>query len=263
MPTLHRIGAKVGTQPIRLFLTEHVDLGDLSALFCLFPNQNHMRKCDQCHGEVPQAAKKCMHCGSKLKLHWKDMTKTQKISAIIVGFLLMIAIINLYYDNPESSEANPQTVSTQQQRGSYLFDNPKKLISELSKNGIGVLKPWSNPDDLGWGSLTSYFIFGAEKDGLGIQNNIAYYVEGTKTKAKKIYINLNINNPSDKRAALSFLNEVAEKTFKTLELPLSEELKKSILASKTYQTEIEGFIISNELEQSRIETWKINFERKK
>lgn len=142
-----------------------------------------------------------------------------------------------------------------------IFGNPNELITDLSKNGIGELKEWSNPMEMGWGSLTDYYQFGPKKDGIGIQNNIAYYIEGTESKATKMYVNLNINNPADKKNALKFLNEISGKTFKTLNVPMPKELSDAILKSKEYKTEIGGFKVSNKLDKSKIETWKVNIEK--
>ena len=143
-----------------------------------------------------------------------------------------------------------------------LFDSPNELINSLSKNGIGNLKAWSNPMDLGWGSLTEYYQFGVAKDGVGMQNNIAYYIEGTENEATKLYINLNLNNPSDKKDALKFLSEIAVKTFKTLNIEMPKGLSDAILTSKQFQMDVDGYSVSNQLDKSKIETWKVIIERK-
>lgn len=138
-----------------------------------------------------------------------------------------------------------------------IFQDPNKLCKLLSQNGIGDLKEWGNPMDMGWGSLTDYYQFGPEKDGLGMRNNIAYYLEGTETIVSKITINLNINNSSDKNNALKFLADVTQKTFSSLNLTLESDLKTAILSSKTYKGEVRDFMVSIEMEKSKIETWKV------
>ncbi|CAM4137435.1 hypothetical protein EWU23_07340 [Cytophagaceae bacterium 50C-KIRBA] len=157
-------------------------------------------------------------------------------------------------NNIVSIETNSEI---QTNKGSNIFENPNELINALSQNGIGELKEWRNPMDMGWGSLTDYYQFGPQKDGYGMQNNIAYYIEGTENKATKIYINLNINNPVDKKNALKFLNDISKKTFRTLNISMPKELSKAILNSKEFNTELEGYKVSNELEKSKIETWKV------
>lgn len=111
--------------------------------------------------------------------------------------------------------------------------------------------------DMGWGSLTDYYQFGPEKEGLGMKNNIAYYLEGTETMVSKITINLNINNSSDKNNALKFLADVTAKTFSSLNLTLESDLKTAILNSKTYKGELREFLVSIEFEKSKIESWKV------
>lgn len=139
-----------------------------------------------------------------------------------------------------------------------LFDNPNQLVSALSQNGIGALKQWQNPMEMGWGSLTSYYSFGPGD----MQNNIAYYLEGTETQVTKLTLNLNINNKSNKDDALKFYSEVAGKTFATLNIVMPAELGKAIMAAKEYKGEVGGYLVSNELEKSNIETWKLVIVRK-
>jgi len=209
----------------------------------------------------------------KTSLFWDKTNQTRKKSALVYGGLTILFFI-LFGVTTDKSNVHKKTVIKTESSDSIkqketkiiekqsLFDNPNDLILKLSENGIGELKEWKNPFDMGWGSITDYYQFGDQKDGVGIQNNIAYYVEGSETKATKLYINLNINNPSDKKNALKFLNEVAEKTFSSLDIPMPTELTNAILKSEKYKKEIDGYVISNELEKSNIETWKVNIERK-
>lgn len=182
-----------------------------------------------------------------------------------VKFLGLIIIATIFGCGSNSNQEvtknnNKENVETasQTKKSGNIFDNPNELTAALSQNGIGNLKDWSNPMDMGWGSLTDYYQFGAAKDGVGMQNNIAYYIEGTENKATKLYINLNINNPADKKNALKFLNEISQKTFKTLNITMPKELSDAIINSKPYQTDIDGYSISNQLDKSKIETWKVN-----
>lgn len=124
---------------------------------------------------------------------------------------------------------------TETAKNEGVFDNPTKLCSTLSQNGIGELKEWQNPMDMGWGSLTDYYQFEPQKDRVGMQNNIAYSLEGTETSVSNLTINLNINNSADKKNALKFLAEVTEKTFASLNLTIPTELTQDILCSKNYK----------------------------
>lgn len=194
------------------------------------------------------------------------MKQTLTLSIVTTFFLALFISCETSSTKNETVtvEAN-STESNSGQKGNEgvdIFENPNKLISALSQNGIGELKEWSNPMDMGWGSLTDYYQFGPQKDGVGMQNNIAYYIEGTENKVTKMYINLNINNPTDKQNALKFLKEISEKTFKTLNITMPKELSEAILNSKEFQLQVDGYQFSNKLEKSKIETWKVNIEKK-
>ncbi len=178
------------------------------------------------------------------------MEKSEKkiIISIVIGLILLLSFI---FDTNSSKTEE-----------SNIFQDPNELITKLSENGIGNLKPWSNPMDIGWGSCTDYYRFGPINNDNGMDNNIAYYVEGIETEVTKMYINLNINNSDDKINALNLLIEMSERTFETLGLKMSDEIKESILNSKEYEYNVGGYTISNKLEKSNIETWKLTFERK-
>lgn len=191
----------------------------------------------------------------------------------ILTFTILTSIFLTVLTSCENSSTKNETVVTdtiqtktnsgkKTTENSNIFENPNELITALSQNGIGELKEWSNPMEMGWGSLTDYYQFGPQKDGIGMQNNIAYYIEGTETKATKMYVNLNINNPADKKNALKLLNDISEKAFRTLNISMPKELTDAILKSKEYKTEIEGFKIYNKLEKSKIEICKVFIERK-
>ena len=213
-------------------------------------------------------------------LFWDKKERTRKKSAIIYGSLTILFFIlfgittdRKKVDIASNKEQQPTNVTTQSQKTEPTttqsekvtkenpFDNTQSLTNSLSQNGIGELKPWSNPMEMGWGSLTDYFQFGNKKDGIGMQNNIAYYLEGDEKSAKILTINLNINNPADKKSALKFLNEIAIKTFKSLNLEVPNGLTNSILAPKSFKADTDNFVTSVVLDKSKIETWKVNIVR--
>lgn len=138
-----------------------------------------------------------------------------------------------------------------------VFNDVNLLITKLSENGIGELKPWSNQMDLGYGSLTNYFEYGNPKIKYGLSNNFAYYLEGSETKAKNLLVNLNINNPNEKKQALNYLNNLSIKTFKSLNLKIPLGLLQAIKASKKFKVETKDFNVSYSLDKSKIETWKL------
>jgi hypothetical protein len=190
----------------------------------------------------------------------------KKLPFILTAFSILTLTDCNQSDSSSSSSNTDQSSSnetkTEIRKNEGVFDNPSKLCATLSQNGIGELKEWKNPFGIGWGSLTDYYQFGQQKDEVGMQNNIAYYLEGTETAVSNLTINLNINNAEDKKNALKFLEEVTEKTFSSLNLTIPTDLKKAILASKEYKGEVNDFLVSNELEKSKIETWKVIIKKK-
>ena len=138
-----------------------------------------------------------------------------------------------------------------------IFNNPTELLKKLSENGIGKLENWQNPEEMGWGSLTSYYQFGPKKDEYGMQNNLAYYIEGQENFAKNLLLNLNINNSQAKNEAVQLFSETANKTFKSLEIEIPKGLMNSIKNSKEFKIEDETMTTNFTIEKSRIETFKL------
>lgn len=138
-----------------------------------------------------------------------------------------------------------------------LFNDPPNLLYKLSGNGIGELKEWKNPQEMGWGSLTDYFQFGEKKDGVGIQNNLSYYLEGEENYAKNLLLILNVNNPKAKKEAVKLFVETAEKTFKTLEIEIPRGLLEAIKKDEEFKSENDIYNTSFQIEKSKIETFKM------
>jgi hypothetical protein len=138
-----------------------------------------------------------------------------------------------------------------------LFENPNLLVEKLSENGIGKLSKWDNPFNVGWGSLTPYYLFGNVKDGFGVSNNVAYYLDGSENFCSKITIVLNINNSDERKEGLRFLSDLTEKTLKTIGLSYDNELKNNLVSGKVYSFKGKGFDIKVEKENSKIETFKV------
>jgi len=92
-----------------------------------------------------------------------------------------------------------------------LYSKIDELRTELSKNGIGKIGSWKK-DELGWYSFTDYHSFGNTSSVNGMQNNIAYYINGRqKENANEVKIVLNINNDKETKKALELLNTISQK----------------------------------------------------
>ena len=217
----------------------------------------------------------------KKTLFWDKNNPTRKKSALIYGGLLMLFFVlfgvasdrkktaiknenNLQQENSSNSKSisTQKEIKNEQPKIESIFDNTDKLIAELSKNGIGELKKWQNPEGAGWGSISDDFDFGTTNSANGLKNTIGYLIEGSETQAKKTGIYLTIFQPSEKKNALQFLSDITAKTLKNIDIEFQNEFKIAILSSKNYRKEIGGYIISNEIANAKYETCTVNIEKK-
>lgn len=67
-----------------------------------------MKKCNQCLGEIPEKARKCQHCGTKIKITWKELTLKEKIVAVVLGVIIAFVVISFFTGN----DLNTPTAST-------------------------------------------------------------------------------------------------------------------------------------------------------
>ncbi len=137
------------------------------------------------------------------------------------------------------------------------FNDAKTLVELLSRNGIGQLKEWKNPFEMGWGSLTDYYQFGSASEENGMANNIAYYLEGNQSSVYNLKLILNVNNSKERKQALSFFSDIANRTFKSLFLPVPSGLKEAILNANEFEEKSDSYSTSFMLERSKIDTWEL------
>lgn len=179
-------------------------------------------------------------------------------------FILILAITLVSCENRKKTETDAKVVSenTEIVMKIKLFNETTNLLSKLSENGIGELKQWKNPDEMGWGSLTDYYEFGQKKDDVGMQNNLAYYLEGEENFDKNLLLNLNINNPKSKKEAVKLFTETTEKTFKTLELEIPKGLLEAMKNAENFKSENDTFVTEFKIEKSNIDTYKMEITSK-
>jgi hypothetical protein len=194
----------------------------------------------------------------KISIFWDKGLATIKNSIIIYGGILILLIVILSQIVEQKTPTNLELTTKKIES----FEEPNRLIKILSNNGIGELKEWSNPYDTGWGSLSDYYQFGTPKNENGMKNNICYYLEGTEHEVTTLTVNLNINNPSEKKEALKFLSEITQKTFSSLDMDIPDDLSKAIKGSKKYELQIKNLVVSYVLEKNKIETWKVIIEKR-
>ena len=187
------------------------------------------------------------------------MNRLSKFAIISISITLLSCNNNNKIENEQepTSQSEQQVTKPKRVLKIPIFNNPKELLNKLSKNGIGELKGWENPEEMGWGSLTDYYFFGEKKDGFGMQNNLAYYIEGEENFAKIVLLNLNINNAKSKKDAVKLFSETAEKTFKTLEIETPKGVLSAIKNFENYKTENNNFSTKLSIEKYKIEVMKL------
>lgn len=188
-----------------------------------------------------------------------EITKPNKMKNLSKLLTLIFAITLLSCGNNKKTEnVVEEVVETPKSNMKIkLFNETENLLNKLSENGIGELKEWKNPEDMGWGSLTDYYQFGEQKDGVGMQNNLAYYLEGEENYAKNLLLNLNVNNPKSKKEAVKLFSETTETTFKTLEIEIPQGLLEAIKNGKDFKSENDNFTTDFKIENSNIDTYKM------
>jgi len=139
------------------------------------------------------------------------------------------------------------------------FNDIDGTRTKLSTVGIGELGKWRDDEMGGFMSITNYYTFGENE-----LNNLAYYLESDNSDyVTTLKLVLNINNKSEKGQALNKLTEVAEKTFKVLNLDFPGELQKAIKKEKPLIIDGDNFTSELKLEKSKIDTWTIKITTKK
>lgn len=174
---------------------------------------------------------------------------------------ILICFFTFFVACSDRQETNSNKSEFTQAKES-LFDDPDKLISVLSQNGIGELKPWQNATGLGWGSLSDDFEFGKKRNAHGFRNSIGYLIEGSEQQAQKVGISLYIYNPSEKKVALNFLGEIADRTLNSLGVTRSKDIRNAILSAQQFRWQVGSYIVSNQLEKAKAEIWTISIERR-
>jgi hypothetical protein len=157
-----------------------------------------------------------------LRLVGIDFLTKYNVILVIILVVIASATINNQIDKDienQGIEEDKKDIKTEIDNGLGVFNTPKELCSILSKNGIGKLGDWKDWEDgLDFVASSSYYQFGSKNDGVGLENNIAYYLSGKENLVEELKIKLNINNDKEKENALKFLFNITEKTFNSLDL---------------------------------------------
>jgi Family of unknown function (DUF6030) len=123
------------------------------------------------------------------------------------------------------------TVSVQ--AAGEFFGQPQKLCSALASDGLST-EGWKVSRDLpgDWYCMTPLTRFGSIGTS-GLDNNIAFYVNGTSpSRAHEIRIKININNPAERKAAFTRLERATKTLLKAVGEPVPAELAKALSQQK-------------------------------
>ena len=114
-----------------------------------------------------------------------------------------------------------------------FFGQPQRLCSAMGSEGLrteGWKPSKAMPGE--WLCMTNLISFGSPGS-RGMENNIAFYVNGTSSnRANDIRIKININNAAERRQAFSRLESATKSLFKAISQPLPPELSKAISQQK-------------------------------
>lgn len=168
----------------------------------------------------------------------------------------MLSILLLACNNVNDTKKTVDNITPVPNVNTHLnvFENIEHVRSSLSSVGIGTLGEWKEDGMGGYMSITSYYQI--EGDNSSMPNNLAYYLESTKSdKIESIKLVFNLNNSEAKILAIEKYKDVALQTFKKLDIPFSKELQNAIFNLKEYSAQIDNVQIIHTLQQSNIKTW--------
>lgn len=159
-----------------------------------------------------------------------------------------------------------------------IFNNIDLLREELSKVGIGELRPWIDYDELDlWGCSSNYYeietpsytstgssyqigtrIYMSINTG---KNNLAMYLESSQPCfAQRLKIVLNLNNPRTEETARVVFAEAINKVFDHLSLLIPIGLLNCIQRGREFKADSGTFSVKHNLEISNVDTWKVVIE---
>ena len=119
------------------------------------------------------------------------------------------------------------------QAAGEFFGQPQKLCSALASEGLST-EGWKVSRDLpgDWYCMTPLTRFGSTGTN-GLENNIAFYVNGTSpSRANDIRIKININNPAERQSAFTRLERATKTLLKAIGEPIPAELAKALSQQK-------------------------------
>lgn len=153
-----------------------------------------------------------------------------------------------------------QTFATQQLVGSVNspFEQPERLCSALASEGLRT-EEWKPSKAMPgeWLCMTTLIPFGAAGSN-GMENNIAFYVNGrSSSQANDIRIKININNSGERSQAFSRLQSATKTLFRFISQPIPPELSNAIAQQKAISVATAFGKAELIVEPGRIDSFKI------
>ena len=123
----------------------------------------------------------------------------------------------------------------------YNFNvTPEKLCSYLDLPDPSTYKPLVYPENPQYSCGTAYMYI-ERTGGVELDNNLAYYVIGTASKAEQLKLVLNMNQPEkSKHAHAALLKYAGQLLEKTLSQKIPVELKAAIISGQSKTALLNG-----------------------
>lgn len=183
-------------------------------------------KCAECGRTVSTSVKRCPHCGAKKKHFYK---KDHKVGLYIVLGIVGLAVFNAI-TNGVSTAGGHESNSIKPNNVGWKAKGTDELCSLLVQKGFKT-NGWRQYYENEYGCNTPYHEIGK---GYPLKNNLAYYVEGEKLSAKKLYIVLNVNNKKDESLAVSSFEKLANSlSSRVLGVGLPDSIRNAIHSEKS------------------------------
>lgn len=141
---------------------------------------------------------------------------------------------------------------------SDVFTQPKQTCSALRSDGLST-DGWqpSRASPGKWFCMTTLVPFGPP-GATGMQNNIAFYVNGSSVnRADDIRIKININNATERQKAFARLTTATDALFKSIQQPVPQEVRQALLQQRAAVVKTSYGQVELVREPGKIESFKL------
>jgi hypothetical protein len=128
-----------------------------------------------------------------------------------------------------------------------FYRPPPPACAYLRSVGLGTDRYWRDDGEPLFHCLSPMTPLGtaAEPHGLGLKNNLAYYVDGDAERAHDLLLKLNVNQRQEAKQAQQTLMRAAKAlTQQALNAPLPKAAEQAITAGKPWQGTLKGATVA-------------------